>query len=123
MGFLKKDKKQPKKFTLYVPQEYVPIIEETKDTAVREGESLSQKFVQFCVRYNQLHGHGNPQMFMDKFSTQKKLDKNICEVDGCANKAEYLCISVFPYGKDRKLCRRHMVDEERKGNIAESKKL
>jgi len=121
MGF-KKEKKFRHILHVYIPEDSQSLVEEAKMICEREGESLSKKIVDFCADYAALHRHGNPQMLMDKF-IQEKLDTTICQMDSCDNKAEYLCFSAFPYGKDVKLCNQHRIDEERKGNVRGSKKL
>ena len=121
MGF-KKEKKFRHILHVYIPEDSQSLVEEAKTICEREGESLSKKIVDFCADYANLHRHGNPQTLMEKF-TQEKLDNTICQMDGCGNKANYLCFSAFPYGNDMKLCNQHWIDEERKGNISGSKKL
>jgi len=79
-------KKYPNIFHLYVPDGSLTTVEKTKEIADREGESLSQKFIKFCVNYNRLHGHGNPQTLMEKFTDIPKT-KTICDHQGCEEPA------------------------------------
>jgi len=96
-----------------------------KEICARNGLSMSQEIYDRAIKsFLRDHNYppGNSQTLMKQF-TQEKLDTTICQMDSCSNKAEYLCFSAFPYGKDVKLCNQHRIDEERKGNVRGSKKL
>jgi len=122
LGFKKEGKKFKRVLHVYVPDNLQPLVEEAKKICQREGESLSKKIVEFCCSYTSLHRHGNPQTLIEKF-TQQKIDDSICQMEGCNQKAKYMCYSSAPYGKDRKLCTHHMFVEKRRNNLRKINKL
>lgn len=100
------------------------IINYFKEVCARDGLEMRKEILDL-IDFNWKQTHpppGNPQLLLEKFTEQQKLS-HLCEVEGCNKPAKYLCYSIAPYGKDKKICNRHRIDEERKGNIRASKKL
>ena len=112
-GFKHNQKKHPRKFMVYVPDEYQDIVTKAKQIMEREGQSLSQKFVKFCADYVHLHGPGNPQLLVTSFFGESQL-KTKCHCGGLASHevwAEngwhgYLCKSCFCRDREAGLLKR-----------------
>ena len=122
MGFKKKHKKFPEKICLYIPEDNRETVQKAKDILDREGSSLSKKMVEFCRKYVDLHGHGNPQRLMDKFTKPQPSMK--CEWwKGCDEEAVYLCDSMYPFGSLKKYCQVHTKRAQFKGDVGEVTKL
>ncbi len=95
-----------------------------KEVCSRDGLEMRKELIRL-VEHDWVVRHprpGNPQKQLIQFDGSKQI-RGLCEVEGCGNRAEYLCYSAAPYGKDRRLCNRHRVNEERRNNVRESVKL
>ena len=100
------------------------IINYFKEVCARDGLEMRKEILNL-INFNWKKTHpppGNPQILLEKFTEQQNLSQ-LCEIKGCNSLAILLCFSVFPFGKDRKLCNQHKIDEVRKGNVRASKKI
>lgn len=64
MGFIKKSKKFPNQFTLYIPAEKVEAFTKARKVLDREGVSLSEFCVEKVTKHGELHAPGNPQQLL-----------------------------------------------------------
>ena len=64
-------RKNPYRFTCYVPVEKEPFFKEFLEIADREGSSGSEKIVEFALQYRDQHRHGNPQTVMQRYIKDK----------------------------------------------------
>ncbi len=95
-----------------------------KEVLARDGLEMRTEIFKL-IEHDWITRHprpGNPQKQLVQFDGSKKA-RGLCEVDGCSQEAEYICHSAYPFGKDRRLCSHHRVDEERRNNVRKSVKL
>ena len=100
------------------------IVKYFKEVCARDGLEIRKEILSLIsIEWVQKHPKpGNPQKQLFQFDDSKR-SRGLCEFEGCKNLATHLCFSSFPFGKDRRLCDRHRVDEMRKRNICKTKKL
>ena len=123
MGFPKKEKKFPHILHVYIPEEFQKDVDEAQKIAKREGESLSQKIVKYCVDYKNLHGHGNPQTLLPKFGVQIEIIQQ-CEYPDCQEIACFECVPNSPLAKPKVFyCKEHREHAERNRLLKKSKQL
>jgi hypothetical protein len=120
MGFPKKDKKFPHILHVYIPEAFQKDVDEAQKIAKREGESLSQKIVKYCVDYKNLHGHGNPQTLLPNFGVQKKIAQQ-CEYPRCSEVAVYA--DFARHGGTVYQCKTHHVHALENNLLKGSKRL
>ena len=111
-----------KTFSLPDDEETDSLLADLRQIAKTDGWTFSRLVKEALNEYSRRHWHGNPQSLLKNYIAPKK-DPALCEMEGCNSQAKYICFSGFIDGKDRKLCNRHRVNEERKDNVRASKKL
>jgi len=95
-----------------------------KEVCRRDGLELRKEIINLIsLEWVQKHPKpGNPQKQLFQFDGSKQ-SRGLCEWEGCHNKAEFLCVSAFPYGKDKRYCSFHRKRAEFKRDISQAKKL
>lgn len=95
-----------------------------KEVLARDGLEMRTEIFKL-IEHDWVRRHprpGNPQKQIIQYDGSAK-GGGLCEMEGCPNMAEYMCYSAYPFGKDRRLCSHHRVDEERRNNVRKSVKL
>ena len=98
-------------------------IEYFKEVCLRDGLEMRSELIKL-IKDDWVKRHpkpGNPQLMLSQCS-KKKL-KSLCMFKDCSCVAVWKCFSVFPFGKDRRLCDRHRVNAERLGELRGKQKI
>lgn len=92
-------RRNPYKFTCYIPLEREDTVKQFLTIAKREGSTGSKKVLQFIVDYVDRHKHGNPQTVMERFT--EKIEQKCW---ACKKEFPFLSLVEFISGKQARLC-------------------
>jgi hypothetical protein len=100
------------------------LIKYFKEVCRRDGYEMRQEILSLLEHEwkNKHPPPGNPQLQVTQFDGSKKAQK-LCEYKKCKNKAVWLCVSSYPFGKDQRLCSFHRKRAEYKREVCKVTKL
>lgn len=106
-----------RKLTLYIPENYRLLLDNSKRVLKREGKSLSNFLIEQLESYYRLHEPGNPQQRLDTIMRLGKAyhaPNPVCGFKDCLR--DTVAVGVFiQSGKTYGLCEKHLKEAKEFG--------